>query len=372
MTGIGKMMITTVKDELLRQIYYDARHPAGFASVSKLYDAVKKEGFSKNDVRKWLAGQLTYTLHKPKRVKFKRNPTVVTGIDAQWQADLVDMRLLSRANNGNKYLLTVIDVFSKFAFAMPVKGKTGKVIADAFSKIFKHRTPNALQTDQGREFTNQKVAKVLTDNNVTFFTTRNTEIKCAVVERFNRTLRGRMFKYFTSKGTKRYVDVLHHLVDGYNNAVHRSIGMPPASVTSAHTTIIFKRLYGVDDERQLLRKRHGTPKVSVGSMVRVPYENKPFDQAYYPRWTDEVYTVTGAVKDYKKPQYKLTDIDNKTLQGRFYPEEIQLVSSNPTYRLEKVLKRRTIAGVKQSFVKWLNYDSKHNCWINDASIEDVA
>ena len=213
---------------------------------------------------------------------------------------------------------------------------------------------------------------MLADNNVTYFTTRNTEIKCAVVERFNRTLRGRMFKYFTSKGTKRYIDVLHHLVAGYNSAVHRSIGMPPASVTSDHTAIIFKRLYGVDDERELIRKRYGTPKVAVGSTVRIPYENKPFDQAYYPSWTDEVYTVSGAVKDYKRPQYTLTDIDNKTLQGRFYPEELQEVSSDPAFRLEKVLKRRTVAGVKQSFVKWLNYDSKYNSWINDRDIEDVA
>lgn len=359
-------------DKVLRQVYYDAAHPAGFGSVAKLYDAVKKEGISKGDVRKWLLGQLTYTLHKPKRVKFKRNPTVVTGVDSQWQADLVDMGWLASSNEGHKFLLTVIDVFSKFAFAMPIKTKNGKTIANAFSKIFTERKPNALQTDMGSEFVNQHVAKVLADNHVSFFTTRNAEIKCAIVERFNRTLRGRMFKYFTAKGTHSYVNVLHQLVNGYNNAVHRSIGMAPAAVTSEHTAVIFKKLYGADDERQLLRQRYGTPKVAVGSTVRIPYENKAFDPAYYPSWTDEVYTVTAALKDNKRAQYKLTDNNNKTLQGRFYPEEIQQVSSDPTFRLEKVLRRRTVGGVKQCFVKWVNHDDQHNSWINERDIEDVA
>jgi transposase InsO family protein len=167
---------------------------------------------------------------------------VVYGIDHQWQADLVDLAKLSSYNKGLKYLLTCIDVLSRYAWVVPLKDKTGKTLKDAFQFIFKSgRRPIRLQTDKGNEFTNRVFQKFL---KVHFFTTYNEETKASIVERFNRTLKTKMWKSFTHRETLTYVDVLPDIVESYNHVVHRTIGIPPAEVTWANQTTVSKRLYG--------------------------------------------------------------------------------------------------------------------------------
>jgi hypothetical protein len=96
----------------LGKIYYDPKHTAGFSSVAKLVSAAKS---NKRKVEEWLAGQDTYTLHKPVRKRFPRNPYTVTNIDNVWEKDLADLTPLSRYNDKYIYLLKVIDIFSRFA-----------------------------------------------------------------------------------------------------------------------------------------------------------------------------------------------------------------------------------------------------------------
>ena len=140
---------------------------------------------------------------------------VVYGIDHQWQADYLGK--LAYYNKGFKYLLTCIDVLSKYAWVLPLKDKTGTSLKEAFQVIFKTgRQPICLQTDR---------------DDVHFFTMYNDETKASIVERFNRTLKTKMWKYFTHRETLKYMDVLPDMVESYNRTVHRSIGMPPAEVT---------------------------------------------------------------------------------------------------------------------------------------------
>ena len=106
-------------------------------------------------VREWLRENETYTLHKPVRYKFKRNRVIVNEIDDQWQADLVDVSSLSRFNKGYKFLLTCIDVFSKYAWVVPLRNKTSTSLVNAFQSILDTgRSPDKLQTDKGLEFLN--------------------------------------------------------------------------------------------------------------------------------------------------------------------------------------------------------------------------
>ena len=131
------------------------------------------------------------------------------------------------------------------ARVVPLKDKTGKTLKDAFHVIFKSgRRPIPLQTDKGTEFTNRVFQKFLKEHDVHFFTTYNEETKPSIVERFNRTLKTKMWKYFTHRETLTYVDVLPDIVESYNHAVHRTIGIPPAEVTWANQTMVSKRLYG--------------------------------------------------------------------------------------------------------------------------------
>ena len=109
----------------LDKIYYNVGEPGSYGGVKRLLDTAKAKGLkvTEKTIKKYLTGQASYSLHKPARKHFTRNPTVVGGIDQQWQADLADMQAIAKDNNGVHYILTVIDIFSKFAWAIPVKNK---------------------------------------------------------------------------------------------------------------------------------------------------------------------------------------------------------------------------------------------------------
>lgn len=127
---------------------------------------------------------------------------MVSGIDDQWQADLVDVRALSRYNRGFQFLLTCIDIFSKYAWVIPLKNKTGISLTKAFKQILKSgRRPLKLQTDKGSEFFNRNVKQFLEQHHIHLFATHD-ETKASIVERFNRTFKEKMWKYFTAKNIK--------------------------------------------------------------------------------------------------------------------------------------------------------------------------
>jgi len=153
------------------------------------------------------------------------------GIGDLFQADLVDFTQISSTNDGVRYLLTCIDVFSKKGWAVAIHQKTASAVAKAFESILSRApTPRMLQTNKGTEFVNSTFQKLLKKYNIHFYTSKNEDIKAAVVERFNRSLKTKMYRYFTFKNTSRYVDVLQLLIDSYNSTPHRSIGMLPDQV----------------------------------------------------------------------------------------------------------------------------------------------
>jgi len=144
---------------------------------------------------------------------------VVRGIDEIWAADLADMQALAKDNDSFKYLLTVLDTFSKYGWIVPLEDKTGKSTADGFAKILasSRRKPGKVWVDKGKEFYNKDVKKL-----VALYSTENEEKSC-VVERWNSSMRDKMFKYFSANSIKKYIDVLDAHVDQYNNKVHSSI-----------------------------------------------------------------------------------------------------------------------------------------------------
>ncbi len=142
----------TQLEKWLHHVYYTPKQASSYGGVQSVQREVnKKKKTTIQSVQKWLSQQDTYTLHKPVRYKFRRRQTIVGGIDHQWQADLVDMTSLSIHNNGIKYLLTCVDVLTRFGWVQPLTNKTGKSLVAAFTKIFQTgRKPLALQTDKGR------------------------------------------------------------------------------------------------------------------------------------------------------------------------------------------------------------------------------
>ena len=225
-------------NKTLRKYYYDPSRPGAYGGV------FKHPRISTKKIKEWLSHQDTYTLHKPIRRRFQRRAIITGGINQQFQADLIDMRALQKDNDGISYLVTCIDVFSKYAWAIPIKTKTGKSLVEAVRKIFAKRKPINFQTDKGSEFVNKTFLNFLKEEFVHFFTTENEDIKASIVERFNRTLKEKMWRYFTKTNKFRYIHVLDRLLRNYNHSYHRSIRMAPIDVKLDNQEIVWNNLYG--------------------------------------------------------------------------------------------------------------------------------
>ena len=133
--------------------YYDPREPGSYAGLDKFYRHVTDT--SRDDVKEWLQGQESYTLHKPIHNKFKRNSFVVSDIDSQWDIDLIDMIQYRDKNDNFQYIFVAIDILSRFAWTRALKNKTGKNIEAALRSIFHGgRKPSTIRTDRGSEFRN--------------------------------------------------------------------------------------------------------------------------------------------------------------------------------------------------------------------------
>ena len=139
-------------DTKFEEVYYDIKSPAGFAGIGALS---RKIGAPKKATELWLQKQDTYTLHRPRRVRFQRRKVLVAGLNYLCQSDLVEVGKLAKYNDGVRYLLTIIDCLSRKAWVYPLKDKTGKSIVQVFQKI-KGKLPFSLQTDNGKEFINKQ------------------------------------------------------------------------------------------------------------------------------------------------------------------------------------------------------------------------
>ena len=266
-------------DEYLTSVYYDPKRPGSFGGAESLYRDVKEEGklkISRKQISDWLASQDTYTLHKPARRNFKRNRVIVGGIDEEWQLDLADTQSLKRYNDGYRYLLVCIDVFSKYAWIVPIKSKTGSALVEAFKVILSAgRKPQKIMTDQGTEFFNKSFQTLLNNESIQLFNTFN-ETKASVVERVIRTFKTRMWRYFTAKKTLRYIDMLPELVYSYNHSQHRSIKTKPALVNAKNEDKVWHILYGsVFDNVQSAKY-----KFKIGDQVRISKIKRKFDKGY--------------------------------------------------------------------------------------------
>ena len=343
--------------------YTQANLPGSFSGQSvffkELFKRYPNKKIDKKEIQNWLLDQDTYTIHKYNKKKFKRNKIIVNGIDDTWQADLVDLSNLSEVNDDYKWLLTVIDVFSKFAWAIPLKNKQSNSVVEGFQKILQSgRYPNKLQTDQGNEFLNKNLKKLLKNVNMYVL---NSEMKASVIERFNRTLKEKMWRYFTFKQSHRYIDILQDIVYSYNHTFHRTIKTSPNEVNKINEELIFKNIYGYS--KDLGDSTVVKNKFKVGDKVRISKYKNIFEKSYTPNWTREIFIVDKILP--RVPTvYILKDQNNEIIQGIFYEQQMEnFFKNDDIYYVEKIIKsRKNKKGIKEYFIKWLGYPDKFNSW----------
>lgn len=294
-------------------------------------------------------------LHKPARKNFKRQRVIIKGLDDLWQADLVDMRAYSSENQGFCFLLTVIDTFSKYAWAVPIKRKSASEVVKAMKSLFNQRIPKNLQTDDGKEFFNKSFQKLTSGYGINHYSSYSA-LKASIVERFNRTLKNIMWKEFSMNGNYRWISMLDNLMEKYNTTKHRTIKMRPIDVGSHNEKLLLSTVY----KYPIIKSK---PKYRVGDFVRISRHKHVFEKGYTPNWSTEIFKIRR-LKAVHPTTYTLEDYQGKIIQGRFYELELAPVKHPDLYLVEKILKRRG----NMVFVKWLGFSSEHNNWINIGDI----
>ena len=270
--------------------------------------------------------------------------------DNIWGADLADMQLLSKYNKGTRFLLCVIDIFSKYAWVVPLKDKKGISIVEAFQSILKqsNRKPNKIWVDKVSEFYNAYFKQWLRDNDIVMYSTDN-EGKSVVAERFIKTLKSKIYKYMTSISKNVYIDKLDDIVDEYNNTYHTKIKMKPIDV---------KDNAYINADKEINNKG---PKFNVGDCVRISKYKSIFAKGYMPNWSEEVFVIKK-VKNTVPWTYVINDLNREEITGTFYEKELQKTNQEK-FRIEKVIRRKG----DKLYVKWKGYNS-FNSWIDKASL----
>lgn len=305
-----------------------------------------------NERKKILADEL----HAPARRNFPRRKVLMRGIDETWQADLIDMKNYSDLNEGYNFLLTVIDNVSKFAWVLPLKRKTGLELKAALINIFERgRIPKNLHVDNGTEFYNKNVKALLKSHSIHLYSTYS-EKKASICERFNRTLKTKMWKKFSLQGNHKWIDILQDLVTEYNNSIHRSIKMKPNQVTARDEERLVKLL---NSSNFKVKKT----KFKVGDHVRISRLKPIFEKGYTPNWSPEIFSVTKVQKT-NPITYKLIDYKREPIDGAFYEFEMLKVKNPDIYLIDEILKRKG----NKLYVKWLGFDNTHNSWINKSDL----
>ena len=263
------------------------------------------------------SNKLADELHHRVAKTFPKRRVYVNSIDQTWAVDLIDMQQYSKQNKHYKYLLAVIDVFSKYGWLIPLKNKTGVTVSEAFKTLFKERKPMFIWADKGSEFYNRQVKKLLEDNNIKLYSTENEE-KSSVVERWIGTMKQHMFKYFTANDTTKYYDVLDALVKNYNNTVHSSIKMTPVFASKKENEVtVYKNLYPEKSEKPK------KPKFKVGDRVRISKKKGKFEKGYTTRWTREIFVIEKVLNT-NPVTYKIKDLKGEEIKGSFYEQELQI------------------------------------------------
>lgn len=336
----------------LADIFYDPKRNSSFSSASKLS---KTSGVPLSEVKAWLSTQRAYTIHAPRKTKFKRRKVIVGGgIFETLEMDLIDMSRFAQANSGTRYLLCVIDAFTRRAFVRNQTSKSGPTTMKALSSILERiaslgGTPYAIGCDSGSEFFNRSVTALMKRKGIRLFSSYNKDIKSSLIERFNRSIQTRIYKFMTHWHTDAYVPVLQHFVDSYNNSHHRTLGMAPVDVTPANSERVWMKIYW---HRDHALKR---PKFETGDYVRVSKIKNIFAKGYLPSYTERIYVIVTRHETVPWT-YSLREHDSDdVIVGKFYEQEMIKASLPDEYVIENILRYRKRKGIKEALVRWLGY-----------------
>lgn len=374
------------KTQFLEEYYYNIQNPAAYTTPDKLYQSLKSNKsfkFTKYFISKWLRRQDAYTLQRQVR-KPKKLPNIrVSGINVQWSMDLMDVQNLSKENDGVRFLLILIDSFSKYLRIVALKQKTAAVVLNGIQQVFESGVQcKKLRSDRGSEFRNNLLRNYLQKKGVRlFFANQNS--KASIAERVIRTIRGRLYRYFKKNRTHRYIDVLSDIVDNYNSTPHRSLnGLAPNKVTKKNEADVWAVLYLKKSKtikkpklnEKIEKQRTIKYRYKINDMVRLSHLKHVFRRGYNQQFTGEVFRIAKIFHIQGIPFYKVKDFNQEAIEGDFYENDLQKVDKNEEslWMIEKIIQKRKRKGVTELLVKFESWPEKFNQWIKESDIVDLS
>lgn len=352
--------------------YLTPGHPTAFSAPATV---AKFHNISVNKARKYLEHAHAYTLHREYKSPPKYNPIYVHRRRKEVQADLIDIGKIAATNDGVRFLILYIDIFTKKIWVQPIRNKSAAVMGEAVRRWLNSlRTPPKIfKTDRGLEFRNALVQQALNDKGVEWQDATGT-LKACIAERANKTLQNLIYKYMTSKETPRYIDKLPALVRTYNTRGHRTLkGMTPSVAdqpgSEARVQAIFAERYEKAGRSRAANQRKA--RFKVGDLVRLKTEASKVSsstRAYAQQFHGEYYRVVRINRTLPIPMYYLRSLDTQEIiRGAFYGQELQRQRGD-AWLVEKVLRRENRRGVPYMYVKWMWFGPEHNSWIPASAV----
>jgi hypothetical protein len=235
-------------------------------------------------------------------------------------------------------------------------------MSEAIQYLFKNEYPRNVQTDLGKEFYNKDVKKIFDKYSINHYSVYSI-YKAAVVERFNRTLRGRLTKYFTKQGNKKWIDVLPKIIFAYNHSEHSSLKkeLRPVYISSSNEMQIWFNRNKINVNKK--------PKYKVGDVVRLSkLKLTPLIKNFDQNWSDEVFEIIKIDMKDLPIMYHIKDNNDNKVEGKFYEEELQVLPEKPKiFRIQEIIKSKGKGKNKQYLVKWHGY--KETSWIKAIDIQ---
>ena len=259
---------------------------------------------------------------KPPKKNYPTNKTDVYHIDDIWSLDILDLKDYCPENNrGYRYVLVVIDNFSKYGWTIPLKNKNAQTIKDSFENILinSKRKPGLIETDRGKEFYNNIFQDFLNKNNIKHYS-RNSSYGAVFAERFNRTIRDLLKKIVFEQGDGNWIDILQTITKQYNNRIHSSTRLTPIQASlKKNEGYVYRNLL---DKRDKIK-----PKYKIGDLVRTADLKRTFSKSDTTNWSYKLYKVTEIIKD-KVPDYKIDNLKERYIESLLKKTELTMKENN--------------------------------------------
>ena len=271
-------------------------------------------------------------------------------------------------NKGYKYIAIFIDIFSRYVWVEPMKTKKPTEMVNVMKRIFSEgRKPDYFRTDKGSEYTGIAIKQYMRSQQIKHFTTVNI-IHASYAERFIRTLKGKLYRYFTKHNTYRYIHILQDMVDSYLDTEHSTTGYKPSAITEKNEQEIYEKIYlptQLFNERKQIKYKY-----SVGDYVHLSIARRTFHKGYKDNYTQEIFVISRRIRS-DPPRYKVKDLMDEEIEGTCYEAELQPAeySEGMVFPIEKVVSYVTKNKIRMAKVKWQGYPSKFNSLIPASDIK---